>query len=127
MEIDRYIQGAEAYVWEQRYAVVKARHGFDDAFAVVVDKDETTVVIEEESVDSVDVIEVETGWRIITFDMILPFGLVGFMARVSSSLAESKIGIFVISAFSTDHILVKENDLEKSVRVLEGLGIAVRR
>lgn len=127
MESDRYIQGAEAYVWGERFAVLKAAHAIPDSFAVIVDKNETTVVIQEESVKSGDALETERGWKIITFDVVLPFGLVGFMARISSALADAEVGIFVISAFSTDHILVKEEDLDKAVRVLTELGVTVRR
>ncbi len=127
MEIDSYIQGAEAYVWSERFAVLKAARAIPDSFAVIVDKNETTVIIQEECVKSGDALEIERGWRIMTFDMVLPFGLVGFMARISTALADAEVGIFVISAFSTDHILVKEEDLEKTVRVLTELGITVRR
>ena len=57
--------------------------------------------------------------------MILPFGLVGFLAEISKALADEGINIITISAFSTDHILVKENDLQKAKRKLESLGCII--
>jgi uncharacterized protein len=57
--------------------------------------------------------------------MVLPFELVGFLAKVSQVLADEKISIFAISAYSTDHILVKKKDLEKAIKKLESLGCVV--
>jgi hypothetical protein len=59
-------------------------------------------------------------YRIITFDLELPFGLSGFLSHVSSLLAKDEVPIFVLSSFSTDHILVREELLEKAVDVLRG-------
>ena len=53
------------------------------------------------------------------------FGLVGFLAKVSQLLAEEKIPIFVISAYSTDHILVKKKDLEIAKKKLKMLGCII--
>jgi hypothetical protein len=57
--------------------------------------------------------------------MVLPFGLVGFLARVSRALADEKVSILAISAFSTDHILVKESDLPRAIKKLQSLGFVV--
>ncbi len=54
--------------------------------------------------------------------MNLPFELVGFISTIASALAKEKISIFVISAFSTDHLLVKDRDLEDTINVLTKLG-----
>ena len=40
-------------------------------------------------------------------------------------LAENKVGIFVISTYNTDYILVKEENFEKAVRALRGAGYGV--
>ena len=57
--------------------------------------------------------------------MVLPFGLVGFMAKVSQAFADEKISIFAISAYSTDHVLVKEKDLNKAIKKLKNLGCEI--
>jgi hypothetical protein len=54
--------------------------------------------------------------------MVLPFGLVGFLATVSKALADEGISIYVISAYSTDHILIKEKDILKAKKKLKKLG-----
>ena len=64
------------------------------------------MIIEQFKYDEDDAIEIEKDWKILTFNMVLPFGLVGFLAKVFKVLADEKIPIFSISAYSTDHILV---------------------
>jgi len=94
-----------------------------DAFAVIQDKNETTVIIDQSKIIE-DVIEIEKDWKILTFEMVLPFGLVGFLAAISGALADEGISIFVMSAYSTDHILVKEKDLPKAISKLKTLGLS---
>lgn len=112
------------YVWGESFAIVKAKEVISGAFAVIQDKNEITVVIEESKIggNKSKIIEAENGYRIITFDMVLSFGLVGFLAKISQALAQENISIFAISAFSTDHILVKESDLPKAIKKLEEIG-----
>lgn len=74
---------------------------------------------------SADALAIEKGWKLLTFDMVLPFGLVGFLARVSKALADEGIAIFVLSAYSTDHILVKEYDCSMALKALRRLGFRV--
>ncbi len=101
---------------------MKTKRPLEGAFATIEDKKEITVVIDEDRIKEEDVIEKNEGWKIITFDMVLPFELVGFITRLSQILTEEGISIFVISAYSTDHILVKEKDLPGAIKKLEGLG-----
>ena len=125
MELASYFKKGKVYVWKETFAVVKSKKSSPDAFAVIQDKDEITVIIDQSRINDENVIEVERDWKIITFDMILPFGLVGFLARVSQALAEEKISIFALSAYSTDHILVKQKDLPQAIKKLESLGCVI--
>lgn len=43
------------------------------------------------------------------------------MSKVSAVLAREGISIFVISTFDTDHLLVKQKNLEKTKEALEDL------
>lgn len=127
MEAEDFLRDSRAYVWKETFAVLKAKRPLPDAFAVVRDRNETTVVIDQSRVKDGDAVETERGWKILTFDAVLPFELVGFLARVSRALADEGISIFTISAYSTDHILVKEKDLPRAVKKLESLGCSVER
>jgi len=122
-----YIKNGRALVSPKVYAIVKTDRACSDALAVIKDSRETTCVVEESKLRAQKFLGIEGGWRMITFDMVLPFSLVGFFALVAGALAEAGISIFSISAYSTDHVFVKGHDLEKAVKTLEKLGMSVRR
>ncbi|MEA1939431.1 MAG: hypothetical protein U9N03_02070 [Candidatus Caldatribacteriota bacterium] len=70
-----------------------------NAFTNIIGKNEITVIVEQSKYDNEDVIEIKNGWKILTFDMVLPFGLVGSLAKVSKVFADEKILIFAISLY----------------------------
>ena len=61
---------------------------------------------------------VEADFRLVTLDVELPWNVVGFLAHVTQILAGEGIAVGALSAFSRDHLLVKQNDLGKALRVL---------
>lgn len=60
----------------------------------------------------------ESGWRALKIEGILDFSLIGILSGISSVLAEHKIGIFVVSTYNTDYILLKQENLAKGCSVL---------
>jgi len=120
-----YFKNGKVYAWKETFTIIKAKKPCSVAFANIVDKNETTVIIEQSKYNKKNVIEIEKDWKILTFDMVLPFGLVGFLAKVSKVLADENIPIFAISAYSTDHILVKEKDLTRTEEKLKELGCII--
>jgi hypothetical protein len=67
----------------------------------------------------------EDGWRGIRIQGVLDFSLVGILSKLSGILAENQIGIFAVSTFNTDYILVKAEDFERAIRVLATAGFAI--
>ena len=124
-DLEAYLKGGKIHVWKDPFAVVRSAKPHPGAFANIVDRNEVTVIIEQHRIAAEDALAVESGWRIITFDMVLPFNLTGFLAAVASSLAEAGIAIMAISSFSTDHILVKDKDLASALDRLRGLGFTL--
>ncbi len=61
---------------------------------------------------------VEGGFRLLTLDIELGWEVVGYLARVTTILAEAAIPVGALSAFSRDHLLIKQDDLGKALRVL---------
>lgn len=59
--------------------------------------------------------KIESGLRLLTFDIELDLTVVGFFAEISRILAEAEIPIIALSAFSRDHVLVKQDDLPKAL------------
>lgn len=64
-------------------------------------------------------IEREDGWKAFRVVGILDFSLIGILSKISTILAEHKIGIFAISTFNTDYILVKESNWEAAKEALK--------
>ena len=62
--------------------------------------------------------KVEGGFRLVTLDIELPWNVVGFLARVTGLLAAAGVSVGALSAFSRDHLLIKQDDLGKALRVL---------
>ncbi|MFH0874866.1 MAG: ACT domain-containing protein [archaeon] len=123
---EQFLNNGKVFIWKEVFAVIKSKRFYPDAYANIRDKNELTVIIDQKKYDEKEVIEIEKDWRLLTFDMVLPFELVGFMAAVSTVLADAKVSIFAVSGYSTDHILVKNKDLTKASKVLEKLGCVVK-
>lgn len=127
MESSEYFEGGTVYVWNETFAIAQTEKPFFNAFAVIQDKKEITVIMDQEKIHADDVIQMDNDWKLITFDMVLPLQAIGFLAKVTTALADERISVYVLSTYSTDHILVKEQDLLKTLRKLETLGLSVKK
>ena len=67
----------------------------------------------------------EDGWRGFRIEGVLDFSLIGILSELSGLLAGRGIGIFAVSTYDTDYILVKREDLAPAVRALEEAGHTV--
>ena len=65
------------------------------------------------------------GWRGFRIEGTLDFSLVGVLSKLSAILAENQIGIFAVSTFNTDYILVKNEDYERAMDVLAAEGYEI--
>ncbi|MGH9970833.1 MAG: ACT domain-containing protein [Pyrinomonadaceae bacterium] len=94
----------------------------DSLFLIFRDSREVTLLLEEEDWHRIRHIvrdaKVEGEFRLVTFDIELPWNVVGYLARVTEILAAGGIPIGAISSSSRDHLLIKQNDLGNALRVL---------
>ena len=67
----------------------------------------------------------EHGWKGFRIEGVLDFSLTGILSKLSSLLAENKIGIFAVSTYNTDYILVKAPEYEHALAVLREAGYTV--
>jgi len=125
MNPSEFLDGGTVSVSDETYAVCRTDRDHPAAFATVREAGETTVVVEEGDLDEVDASDVEPGWKRLTFEMELPFELVGFLAAVATALAEVDVSVFVLSSYATDHVFVAEQALGAAVERLEALGCVV--
>jgi hypothetical protein len=120
----RCLENGTVGISDETYAVCRTDHRRPAAFATIRDETETSVIIDDD-VDAIDASETGSGWKRLTFDLELPFELVGFLAAVATELADADISVVGRSSYSTDQVLVKESDLDGAVSQLEGLGCTV--
>ena len=70
-------------------------------------------------------IERDDGWRGFRIQGVLDFSLIGILSKLSGILAEHKIGIFAVSTYNTDYILVKEANFNRALEALVSEGYTV--
>jgi uncharacterized protein len=91
-------------------------------FMLLRDEHEVTLLLDE--VDwrtmrhAVRDARIEGDFRLLTFDVELDWNVVGFLSRVTEILADSGISCGALSAFSRDHLLIKQDELGNALRVL---------
>ena len=64
----------------------------------------------------------ERGWCALELAGPLDFSLTGVVSALVVPLAEAEVPIFVLSTFETDYLLVREHDLQRSVKALNAAG-----
>jgi hypothetical protein len=70
-------------------------------------------------------IHADRDWRCFKLHGPFPFSLVGILNSVTIPLAEANIGIFAISTYDTDYVLVKERNLQHAIDTLTTAGHTV--
>jgi hypothetical protein len=86
-------------------------------FSITRSDDELSVVCPECNVP--EDVRSEKSWRALKVVGSLDFALTGIMSSMTKPLADANISIFAISTFNTDYILVKDENLEKALQILE--------
>ncbi len=86
--------------------------------------EETSLVCRTEDTPPLT-IERDDGWRGFRIRGMLDFSLIGILSKLSGILAEHKIGIFAVSTYNTDYILVKEENFESALSILSAEGYSV--
>lgn len=95
-----------------------------DFFAVLRTPGELTAVTTADCVP--DGVVCARGWRALKLEGTFDFALTGILASILQPLAEAGVGIFALSTFDTDYVLVKDELLEKAIAALRAAGHAVR-
>lgn len=70
-------------------------------------------------------LEREDGWKGFRIQGVLDFSLIGILSKISGILAENLIGIFAVSTYNTDYVLVKAQNFDKAMAVLGEAGYSV--
>ena len=97
----------------------------DSDFYFIGKKDEEVSLVCRTEAAPVQTVARNDGWKGFRIEGVLDFSLIGILSKLSSILAEHKIGIFAVSTFNTDYILVKEENFERALSVLAEAGYSV--
>ena len=86
--------------------------------------EELSLVCSTKSVPN-NIVECDNDWRAFRIQGILEFSLIGILSKISTLLAEDKIGIFAISTYNTDYILTKEENFNRAIAILRDNGYEI--
>jgi hypothetical protein len=90
---------------------------------IVRDGQEITVVTREENLSLLGSYEANNEkWRLLNIRCGNPFYCPGFIATITTGMAEEGIDIVITSSFSNDLIMVMEKDLDQAVEILRNMG-----
>ena len=87
--------------------------------------EELSIVCQQSNVP--EDIEAERGWYCIQVQGALDFSAAGIHASLAIPLAEADISVLSIATYATDYLLIKEENVERSLQVLEQAGHSIKR
>ncbi|UBV43644.1 ACT domain-containing protein [Deinococcus taeanensis] len=85
--------------------------------------DELSVVCASDAVPAG--VTTQPGWRALVLTGPFAFTLTGILASVLNPLRDAGVGIFALSTFNTDYVLVAGRDLHRTVAALREAGHTV--
>jgi hypothetical protein len=86
--------------------------------------DELSIVCAQAAVP--EDVKSDRGWSCLKLEGPLDLSLTGVLSSLLAPLAEARIGIFAVSTFDTDYLLVKTENLARSMEVLIQAGHNVK-
>ena len=86
--------------------------------------EELSLVCRTEDVPAATVVR-DDGWKGFRIEGVLEFSMIGILSKLSGILAENEIGLFAVSTYNTDYILVKEANFAKALEVLAAEGYTI--
>mgnify|MGYP000007844129 CR=1 FL=1 len=112
----------ELKIIDKEFAICKVKDfsqiNLNDEFIFVGKTDnELSVVCGMESIPN-NCTHIDRGWIGFRIQGELDFSLIGIISKLSAILAENKIGIFTVSTYDTDYILVKKEKIEEAKEAL---------
>jgi hypothetical protein len=126
--MDRYKENASMEIRELNYKLTICKlKSIDDIdiskefYFIGKTDEEISLVCKTEEVPE-NIVERDDGWKGFRIQGVLDFSLVGILSKLSGILADNGIGIFAVSTYNTDYILVKEENYSKALIALTNAG-----
>ncbi len=88
--------------------------------------EELSLVCAAEDVPA-ETIERDDGWKAFRIKGVLDLSLTGILAPIASLLAENGIGMFAVSTFNTDYVLIKKENFDAALDLLAKAGYRISK
>jgi hypothetical protein len=98
----------------------------DDFVSLTRTSKELSVVCMQENVPLADT-QAERGWYCLRANGPFDFSVAGIHASLAIPLAEADISVLSIATYDTDHLLIKDQDLERTIETLTKAGHTILR
>lgn len=72
-----------------------------------------------------NVIQRDDGWKAFRIQGVLDFSLIGILSKIATILADNGISIFAVSTYNTDYVLIKKENYQKGLDVLQEAGYRI--
>jgi len=95
-----------------------------DFYSITRTYDELSIVCPQDKVPAG--VDINKNWRCLKVQGPLGFSITGILASISMPLSSEGVSVFVFSSYDTDHIMVKQYELEKAIDVLQKAGHTVK-
>jgi len=112
------LEGAFAICKVEDYTLANLEAPF--CFACKTDQERSLVCLESDVPGNAT--HIDGGWRAFRVKGQLDFALTGILAGIARVMADASIGIFAVSTYDTDYILVKAGQFERAANALERAG-----
>ena len=70
-------------------------------------------------------IQRDDGWKDFRIQGVLDFSLIGILAKIATVLADNGISIFAVSTYNTDYVLIKKENYQKALDILQTTGYKI--
>lgn len=129
------------YLPEERYAIVsipldqfpdavECLREIDGFVSLTRDKEELTLIVGQQAWMKIEPrftgSRAQLNRRMIRFDTVLDFSVVGFIAEISRALADADISILSLSTYSTDSVLVHESKFDAAIAAVKQALVTLR-
>ena len=113
----------EIKIIDRKFSICKVENyntiNINDEYVFIGKTDEENSLVCETNKVPNNATHIDKGWKAFRIQGVLDFSLIGILSKISTLLAENKIGIFAISTYNTDYILTKEENFQKAIDILE--------
>lgn len=93
------------------------------SFIEKTDEEKSLVCITSEVPENT--IQRDDGWKAFRIQGVLDFSLIGILAKIATILADNEISIFSVSTYNTDYVLIKKENYQKALEVLQTTGYKI--